>query len=339
MDISIADIFSFLDLVQAHRLARRGKNGKREVVTCELDLAYRLLAMRERVLAGEPLGTYKAFKVYEPKIREINALDYEGRILQHCLCDNFLAPLLEPRLIYDNAACRVGKGTHFAQGRLSQFLREHYRRYGNHGYAMKCDVRHFFASIDHAVLKRKLARLPISPEQLTLLERVVDSFQDSAGRGLPLGNQSSQWFALYYLDSLDRLAKEKLRLPWYTRYMDDIIVIHPDKDYLRHCLAVMREHLRELRLEFNAKTRLMPLSQGVAYLGFIFRLNSRGKVVRTLRAAAKHRLIRYLGRRRRELAEGQITAEKYGEIVTSIRAHLVHGHTWHFAQRCANLGK
>lgn len=333
MNDNLADIFSFLELVKAHRRARRGKGGKKEIIQCELDLAKQLVDMRERTLSGKPLGRYHSFRIFEPKEREINALNYEGRVLQHCLCDQALGPVIEPRLIYDNAACRAGKGTHFAVYRLSGFLREHYRRCGQSGYFLKCDVRKYFASIDHAVLKQKLAKLPFSGEVRTLISAVIDSFSDSPGKGLPLGNQSSQWFALYYLDSLDRLIKEKLRIKHYVRYMDDCIIVHPDKRYLHECLQVLRSHVHSLALAFNDKTQIVPLKKGVGFLGFNFRLTSAGKVLRTVRTGAKHRHLRYVKRRRREAEAGRLEYGSLSESLNSICAHLAHGHAHYFSER------
>lgn len=108
--------------------------------------------------------------------------------------------MLEPRLIYDNAACRMGKGTHFAMDRLSKFMRNHYRQHGIDGYFLKYDIRKYFDNIDHEILKNKLSKIFDEPELCTFLYKIIDGFEKTSGKGLPLGNQSSQWFALLYLD-------------------------------------------------------------------------------------------------------------------------------------------
>lgn len=191
---------------------------------------------------------YRKFRIYDPKEREIQALCYGDRIVQHSLCDNVLGPYLEKHLIYDNSACRKGKGTHFSLDRLTGFLREYNRKYGEKGYILKCDVRKYFNSIDHTVLKEKISRMALSEDVRWLLGTIVDSYECEPGKGLPMGNQTSQWFALYYLDGLDRLIKEKLRIKYYTRYMDDMILIHPDKNYLKECLHEMEIYLaKELK--------------------------------------------------------------------------------------------
>ena len=121
---------------------------------------------------------------------------------------------------------------------------------------LKCDVRKFFDSIDHDLLKQRLETIVDDKRTLTLLFHIIDSYEVTPGRGIPMGNQTSQWFALFYLDPLDRLVKEKLRIKYYTRYMDDCILLHHSKQVLEEALAVMRLLLDELHLEFNDKTQI-----------------------------------------------------------------------------------
>ena len=110
-------------------------------------------------------------------------------------------------------------------------MRDFHREHGTQGYFLKCDVRKYFASIDHDTLKYLLCRFP-DDDTREFLFRIIDSFNPETGRGLPMGNQSSQWFALYYLDKIDRIIKEKRRIGHYTRYMDDLVLLHEDKERL-----------------------------------------------------------------------------------------------------------
>ncbi|MDR0221674.1 MAG: RNA-directed DNA polymerase, partial [Lachnospiraceae bacterium] len=283
-------ICDFQNLYNAHLAARRGKRGKTEVIRFEMNLAENITAM-QRDLAEKsyrPSG-YLHFMVYEPKARSIFAPAYRDRVIQHCLCDNIIMPTLEPRLIYDNASCRIGKGTHFSMNRLSGFLREFYRHHGTDGYFLKCDIRKYFENINHEALKKKLAKV-FDTDIYNLLCDIIDSYEATEGAGLPLGNQTSQWFALYYLDGVDRLIKEKLRVKYYVRYMDDFVLLHHDKEYLRHCLGEIRRVCRDdLHLEMNEKTQIFPVKNGVEYLGWRFYLTESGKAVRKLRTANKRR--------------------------------------------------
>ena len=322
-------IYDFTNLYHAHLKTRRCKRSKAEVIRFEVDLAANLCTLSDMLKEDRYLPvSYYNFKVFEPKRRDIHALRYPDRVVQRCLCDEVLAPTLDSRLIHDNAACRKGKGTHFSLGRLSGFMREHHRQRGTDGYLLKCDIRKYFQNINHTVLKGKLARLPLSQAMLQFLFGVIDSYESSPDCGLPLGNQSSQWFALYYLDSVYRLIKERLRVKHYVRYMDDFILLHDDKAFLLDAMRQINVLLNEqLGLELNQKTQISPLCGGVNYLGFHLRLTKTGKVVRSLQPAAKRRFIRAMRSIRYELVHNALSPEGFRNRVSSHQGHLSHGHT------------
>ena len=235
-------IYDFQNLYKAHTVARRSKRTTREVIEFEMNLGENLTALSDSLKNRTyRMQDYYSFAIYDPKYRMIHALHYRDRVVQHCLCDEVLAPILDKKLIYDNSACRIGKGTHFAMERLSGFLREFYRKHGTDGYFLKCDIRKFFDNIDHLVLKQKLSKVIEDERVLTLLYQIIDSFEVMPGKGLPLGNQTSQWFAIFYLDGFDRLIKEKMKIKYYSRYMDDCVLIYQDKKYLCYCLEQMKQ--------------------------------------------------------------------------------------------------
>jgi len=334
-DDDFARICDFANLYTAHMKARLGKRHKAEVIRFELDLGQKLTLLSRMIKQGTYLPLqYYHFQVYEPKKRDIHALRYPDRVVQRCLCDQVLRPVLEPRLIYDNAACRRGKGTHFSMDRLSRFLSDHYRQHGSAGYYLKCDISKYFDSIDHDVLKVRLKRLPFSDHMLEFLGGIIDSFESSPGCGLPLGNQSSQWFALYYLDEVDRLIKEKLGIKHYVRYMDDFILIHNDKDILADAWKQIDQLLTErLKLSLNSKTRLAPLRTGINYLGFRFLLTDTGKVVKRLLPAVKKRMNKALRLIRMSLLDGGMLPEEAEAKLASFAGHLRYGDCGRLAQR------
>lgn len=326
-------IYSFDNLYAAYRLARLGKGTRGEAINFGLNLSNNLWTLHDQLKARtyDP-GGYYHFTITEPKRREVHALRFSGRVVQHSICDNVLRPWMEPRLIYDCAACRIGKGSHFAMDRLSGFFREFYKQYGTEGYVLKCDIRKYFDNIDHEILRYRMRKFP-DKEVLDLMFRFLDAYHGDTGKGIPLGNQSSQWFALYYLDPMDRLIKERLRIKWYTRYMDGFLLIHPDKAYLQHCLDEIRKLCTELKLELNEKTHIFPLSQGVDYLGFHFYLTDTGKVVRRLRSSNKRRYKRKLKAFRHLYAKGGIELDAIDRSLASLWGHLGHGHTWKMQKR------
>ena len=279
---------------------------------------------------------YYHFTIYEPKERAIFAAYYQDRVLLHCVCDEIIAPLLAPRLIYDNAACQKGKGTHFALDRFSGFLREHYKLHGRNGYVLKCDIAKYFASIDHTVLKGKLKKVVKDADVRDLLFQYINSYETEGqpGRGLPLGNQSSQWFAIYYLDPLDRLVKEKLQVKRYIRYMDDCLLLHHDKAFLQECLKQMKALVEDcLHLKLNAKTQIYPLHCGIEFLGWRFSLTDTGRVIRRLKPQSKTRLKRRFKKLQKEYGEGQIDLEDVQASLASYRGHLMHGDTYRLKSR------
>ena len=328
----------FSNIYQAYRQTAKGKHSKSDVISYEGNLHMHLWWLQQRLEARQyQIGRYQKFMIYDPKEREIQALPFSDRVFQHLLCDNILMPYFEPRLIYDNAACRVGKGTHFAMDRLENFMRKYYRQHGAEGYILKFDIRKYFASIDHEVLKRKLEHYP-DEEVKRLLYHIIDSYEAKAGKGLPMGNQSSQWFALYYPDHLDRLIKEKLQIKYYVRYMDDGVLLCESKEYLKQCLRQMSELVREERLEFNEKTQIFPISQGVDFLGWHFYLTDTGKVIKRLRTSNKKRFKRRMKLYQKRYARNEMSFTDITRSVRSYNGHLMHGHTWKLRKQIyANL--
>lgn len=182
---------------------------------------------------------------------------YKDKVVQHALCDNVLEPRVRSTFIKDNYASQVGKGTHFGLERLEGFMRRFYRVRGVDGWVLKCDISKYFYNIKHDALKSLIRKYISDPDCLWLLDMIIDSTEGNVG--IPIGNQSSQIFALLYLSSLDHMVKEKLGIKFYGRYMDDFYLIHEDKEYLRYCWKEIERHVNELGLSLNAKTNIYPL--------------------------------------------------------------------------------
>lgn len=287
------DVISYENLYRAHRRARLSKRHKKEVILFEANLSENLWALHYDLKYGRyNITEYHMFTIYDPKEREIQAISYRDRIVQHSLCDNYLTPLLERHLIYDNTACRVGKGSQFAINRFRKFLTMHYREYKRNGYFVKIDVKKYFASIDHNQIKQKLCKIVDDQKILTLLYKIIDSYNFDIGHGLPMGNQTSQCMALLYLNDMDRYFKEKCQIKYYVRYMDDILMIVPDKNMAKNILTKAKEMLELDKLIINPKSTMIPIKNGVQFLGWIFRLSSTGKVIQKIRKNTKTRIVK-----------------------------------------------
>lgn len=253
------------NLLGAARKAFRGKKGKIPVARFYFHLETELVALQDELQTGRyqprPL---RAFIIYEPKQRKICAADVRDRVVHHALC-HVLDPIFERSLIYDTYACRVGKGTHAAVRRAQQFARRH-------AYFLKCDVRRYFETVDHAVLKTLLRRRIKDARVLGLLDQIIDQPIPGGeeGRGLPIGNLTSQYFANLYLGQLDHLLKDHRRVKGYLRYMDDFVLFGDDKPVLYGHLQDVRTFLQDqLRLDLKEEAlRLAPVTQGVPFLGF-----------------------------------------------------------------------
>lgn len=327
-------IYSFENLYKAHRKARLGKRDLAETIIFENNLGENLIKLSDDIREGiYRIDGYYSFMVYDPKKRIIHALHYKDRVVQHCICDEVLSKIIEPKLIYDNAACRLNKGTGFAIKRLTFFMSDFYKNYGCEGFFLRFDIRKFFDNINHGVLKKKLRKAVKDKDVLKLLFYFIDTYYvddtENGKTGLPLGNQSSQWFALYYLDSLDRLIKEKLKIKYYIRYMDDAVLIFKDKEYLRNCLDVMQEHIEnDLKLSFNAKTQIFPMRNGVDFLGFHFYLTETGKVIRKIKTQNKRKIKRRIKKLKDDYLKNDVSNEDYMQIISSYKAHLEQGHTY-----------
>lgn len=321
-------ICDFQKLLQAHKKSRRGKGNKNSIMKFETETQYNIFAIkRELETKTYKIGKYNEFKVYEPKERDIMSLGYRDRIVQHVLCDNVLEPYLDARLDYDNAACRKGKGTHFALDRLKRHMKTAYNLWGCDYWVLKCDIRKYFYNIDHNILKEMLYKHIEDEDIKWLLDIIIDSTNGSVG--LPIGNMTSQWLAVFYLDTMDKYIRTELGIKLYSRYMDDFVLIHKDREYLKVCLLKLREFLADkLKLELNEKTQIFPIRNGVDYVGFHSYLTETGKVIRKLRKKSKQKMKRKIHRFNEAYSKGEIDFEKVRQSTASWIGHAKHGNTY-----------
>ncbi len=328
----LKEAFTFEKLLTAHKRCRRSKQHKTETISFEINLSATLVELSKRLLnmTYKP-GKYKEFKIFEPKERTIEALSYKDRVVLMALCSNIIEPKVEKYLIFDNVACRKNKGTLFGIKRLEGFLHDYYRKFGHKGYFLKCDIKKYFQSIDHNMLIEKLKKTDLDNEDLLIIKTIIDSKNADSGVGLPIGNQTSQWFGLFYLNTIDRLIKEKLQIKYYVRYMDDMILIHHDKEYLKFCKKeIQRCAENELHLKLNSKTQIGTLQNGIDFLGFHHTLCETGKVKRFLRGQAKLRTRRKVKHLAQLKNSKLITKDKLNQRLNALKAHVIHSNAKKF---------
>lgn len=325
---------SFENLYRAAYRVLRGKRTQVRAGDFFRTLEYNLLRLQSelRAYAYRP-GPYRTFWITTPKRRLISAAPFRDRVIHHALI-NVIEPIFERRFIYHSYACRVEKGTHRA---LQQFV--NWARSSR--YVLKMDIRKFFPTLDHEVLKQRLRQTIKDRQVLWLCDLIIDHsneqewveqhFPDddlltlsSRRRGIPIGNLTSQFFANVYLDALDHFVKDRLRVKRYLRYVDDFCCCHDDKSVLQELRAAVTEFLLSVRLRLNeGKSRVRQVKEGVEFLGFVvfpqeLRLNHTS--VRRQRQRMKWLQQQY--------GDGAVT---WGEVTASLQAWNVHtasGTTW-----------
>ncbi len=324
-------VIDFNNMYKAYRKSKCGKGYKKS------SAKFSVMALDGiNVLIDElknktyKISDYQEFKVYEPKERIIKTTSFKDKVIQHSLCDNVILPKLQEMFIYDNCAGQKGKGTLFGLDRLSLHMKTFYKRYGFAGYILKCDISKFFYSIPHPQLKDIVEYyFSYDSDICWLCNLFIDSTE---GKGIPLGNQINQGFALLYLDGMDKLIKNELGIEYYGRYMDDFYLIHPNKEYLKYCLEVITEYLKTLDLTLNGKTQIFPFKNGVSYLGFHTYITNNGKVIRKLKNQNKRNAQRKYIRMAKLVASGKLSKDKFNASYQAWKNHISHGN-------CYKLGK
>ena len=266
---------------------------------------------------------YQEFEIYEPKLRHITATRIRDRQVQRSICDTVVYDSITRSFVADNSACQKGRGTQYAIDRLKEHIRRYYRKNGAEGYYLKCDIHHFFESLDHNIIKAQLRKRITNEHYLNMLYDIIDSFPGEKGIGL--GSQVSQLLALMYLDEMDHIIKEKLHIKYYIRYMDDFILVDHNREKLSYSLVELRKYLDTLGLSLNKKTTLQKLSQGVIFLGWKFILTDTGKVILKpdkRKLTAKRRKLRGI---KRQQAAGNLSEKDVMQINQGMIAHLEHG--------------
>lgn len=319
-------IYDFEALHAAYLRARAGKRNRPEVQRFEQDLEGNLIQLQNELIWDQyQIGAYRLFRVYEPKERQVAALPFRDRVVQHALVAA-IEPIWERRFIADSYACRPGRGTHRGADKAQAMLRQVKRAHGR-VFVFKADIAKYFQSINHATLKQQLRRRIACRRTLALLDHIIDSanvLHGTPGVGLPIGNLTSQLCANIVLHDLDEFVKHGLRERNYARYMDDFIVVHHDKAHLQ-CVRVHVERFLEQRLHLktNRKTEVFPIAvlrgRALDFLGYRI-----WPTHRRLRKSSIARITHTLRRLGRQYAKGLVSLARITESVQSWVAHALH---------------
>lgn len=288
-------------LFRAWEIFKSDKRKKIDVAEFEVNLEQNIFDLYRDLKSGTYRhGGYKGFWIHDPKLRQIHKASVRDRVLHHVVF-RVLNPIFEPTFIPTSFSCRVGKGTHKGMKKVAEMIRAVSRNNTCPCYALKCDVRKFFDSIDHDTLLKILNRKIKDKKVMDLVREIVDSFVASRPnlfdrRGVPIGNLTSQIFANIYMNEFDQFMKHELKIEHYARYTDDFIIVSNDKVYLESLLSPIEDFLRSnLFLELHPKKVILRKHhRGIDFLGYVIlpehikmRTKTKRKIPRKLRESVR----------------------------------------------------
>jgi retron-type reverse transcriptase len=295
-----------------------GKKSKRDVQDFKMHLMEEIVSLRNDVVKfSYRHGGYEAFKISDPKPRDIHKAPVRDRLLHHAIY-RVLYPFFDKTFIADSYSCRIGKGTHKALERFESFCKKVSRNNTRTVWVLKCDIRKFFASIDHAVLLGILSEYISDSDIVDLLREIIESFSSARpGVGLPLGNLTSQLFVNIYMNDFDQFMKHTLKEKYYIRYADDFVILSESKIWLEYQLPKIAAYLStRLKLDLHPrKVSIATLASGIDFLGWVIFPDHK-----VLRTATRRRMIRRLGA---TVAPGTIS---------SYKGLLKHGNTYRLSR-------
>ncbi len=325
-----SQICSYQNLWSALHKAKKGRRTKDYVQKFEFDAEKEIVSLHTELCQQTYLpGKHKEFYVFEPKKRMISAAPFRDRVVHHALC-NVIAPLFEKKFIFDSYANREGKGTHSAVERYQFYAKKN-------RYVLKCDIKKYFPSIDHAILKSVIRKTISCPATLWLIDTLIDhsNHQDPMNeyfngdtlfspyqlrRGLPIGNLTSQFFANVYLNEFDHYIKEELQQKAYIRYVDDFAVLSNDKEELNCVREKIEEYLTRYRLTIhNNKSFIQTVQTGVRLLGFT--------VYPEYSLLHNQSLVRFrkrIQRKQNEYREGTLAVAQVRSSICGWLGHVIH---------------
>lgn len=335
--MSYDEIISFDNLYQGLQNACKGIRWKDSTVGYEGNALKNTYRLRQSLLNDKyKIDKYQHFTVYEPKQREIVATRIKDRQFQRSLCDNGFYEQITKSFIHDNCACLSGRGVDYALNRMTAHLRRYYNEHGCDGWVLKCDIHHYFQSINHDIAKAAIYKRVKDEKIAKHACDIVNSFGEV---GVGLGSQVSQLVALAVLDDLDHYIKERLHIKHYIRYMDDFVLIHHDKEYLKECRKVIAEKVQAAGLQLNNKTVLYPLRQGVSFLQWRFIIADTGRIVRKMNKKKQSKQRRKLKKLYAKELNGELEAGTTYASLVSWLANADRGDTYYMQRKMIKFYK
>lgn len=325
-------------LFRAWEIFKSDKRNKPDVAEFELDLEQNIFNLYRDLKNGTyKHGPYKGFWIHDPKLRRIHKATVRDRVLHHAVF-LVLNKIFEPTFIADSYSCRIGKGTHRGMEKVASMIRTVSKNHKHPCYALKCDIRKFFDSMDHDTLLGILCKRIKDEKVVQLLHVIVESFEASRPnlferRGVPIGNLTSQVFANIYMNEFDQFVKHKLKIKNYARYTDDFVIVSDDKKYLEGLLTPMSGFLKtKLSLELHPKKIILKKHiQGIDFLGYVIlphHIKLRTKTKRKIPKKLRQTVDRY--------KSGDISEVTMKSSLASYLGVLSHADTYEMSENIRN---
>ena len=330
------EIISLENLLEAWKEFEKRKKGKKDVQEFSLYLMDNIFSLHANLLNHTyKHGGYQAFKINDPKPRDIHKAAVRDRLLHHAIYRK-LYPFFDRIFISDSYSCRNNKGMHKA---INKFRRYFYKVSQNKTktcWVLKCDIKKFFANIDHKILIKILREYIPDKNLIKLLENVIGSFSSARNKkvGLSLGNLTSQLFVNIYMNEFDQFAKHKLKAKYYVRYADDFVILSENKKRLENLIPKINEFLNEeLKLKLHPnKVSIKTFSSGIDFLGYITFPHHR-----ILRTKTKRRMLRKIAKNHLNLYGSIISKEKFNQSLQSYLGILLHVNAHKLGQKIKKL--
>lgn len=258
---------NYINMYNAYLRASKVKRNRKDVIYYSIDLESNLMNLVNSIKNKTyKCGKYRVFVIKDPKERVIKSLPFKDRIVHQWFIEEFIIPLMVPKFISDSYACIKNRGTHKAIKKLQSYMRIMKKNYGNY-YILKCDIKKFFYNIDKNILFQILKKYFKDEDFFEFLKVIL--FDEKTIKSIPIGNYTSQYFANIYLNELDHYIKEKLRVKYYIRYMDDFVLLMKNKEEAKAIYKKIDVFLKEkLELELNRKSSYFPGNLGICFCGY-----------------------------------------------------------------------
>lgn len=317
---------------------RKGKASKSDVFVYKKDLESNIFQLSNKLITKKYVhSAYTSFYIHDPKQRHIHKASVGDRILHQAIF-SVLNPIFEPTFIANSFSCRDGKGTHKGIKELEKILRKISKNGNMPCFAMKCDIKKFFDSVNHRILIKIIERKIKDLDVILLLKEIIGSYITSQStlfdrRGIPIGNLSSQLFANIYMNEFDQFIKHNLKIKNYLRYTDDFIIVSNDFKYLKSLINPINSFLKsELDINLHPnKVAIRKFSQGIDFLGYVLRPH-----YQVIRTKTRRRAFRKMRLKVFKYKKGIITSKKLMQTVNSYLGVFSHAKTYQLSEDFKN---